>query len=224
MIGTILAQFYLDFRLFNSNYSRIMLQSLGHLTTAGCHISNCAKKTKQIYQQLFEELRMLRKSIAQEKGLPAYIIFHDATLKEMSSSKPKSAEEMMEIQGLGEAKFRNYGQMFLDVIQLFEPEEAVVKKKKGDTFDETWELVQNGLSAEEISIAKEIALQTVYSHFVKLKTDGKDIDLSELINETEIERVKQAFKELDKPDTLKPIFEHLNGEIEYFKIKVALVL
>ena len=182
------------------------------------------KKSLSIDQQLFEELRMLRKSIAQEKGLPAYIIFHDATLKEMSSSKPKSAEEMMEIQGLGEAKFRNYGQMFLDVIQLFEPEEAVVKKKKGDTFDETWELVQNGLSAEEISIAKEIALQTVYSHFVKLKTDGKDIDLSELINETEIERVKQAFKELDKPDTLKPIFEHLNGEIEYFKIKVALVL
>jgi ATP-dependent DNA helicase RecQ len=182
------------------------------------------KKNLSVNQQLFEELRTLRKSIAQEKGLPAYIIFHDATLKEMSSSKPKTAEAMMEIQGLGEAKFRNYGQVFLDAIQLFEPEEPIVKKKKGDTFDETWQLIQSGLSAEEIAIAKDIALQTVYSHFVKLKTDGKDIDLSELINQAEIERVKIAFKELNEPDTLKPIFEHLNGEIEYFKIKVALVI
>jgi ATP-dependent DNA helicase RecQ len=183
------------------------------------------KKNKSLNpdQQLFEELKVLRKSISKEKGLPAYIIFHDATLKEMSSSKPKTAEEMMQIQGLGEAKFRNYGQVFLDIIQQFEPKIKEAKKKKGDTYKETLDLYNQGLSPEEISISKDVSSQTVFNHLIKLRQDGFDIDLSSFITSSESESITEAYYELKKPAALKPIFEHFNGELSYEKIKIALI-
>jgi len=183
------------------------------------------KRVVGVDQQLFEELRTLRKSIAQEKGMPAYIIFHDATLKEMSVLKPKDGEEMMQIQGLGEAKFRNFGQQFLNVIKQFEPEEPTKKKKPvGGTYQETWKLIQEGFSVDEIAIAKDVSKQTVMNHFLKLKKDGKDIDLTKFINQTDVDRVKLAYKELNNPTALKPIFDHLKEEISYDKIKIALVM
>jgi ATP-dependent DNA helicase RecQ len=173
--------------------------------------------------QLFEELKVLRKSISKEKGLPAYIIFHDATLKEMASSKPTTAEDMMQIQGLGEAKFRNYGQVFLDIIQQFEPEINEPKKKKGDTYKETLELYNQGLSPEEISISKDVSIQTVFNHLIKLKQEGADIDLSGYVSSTETDKIVEIYHELKKPNALKPIFEHFGGTVSYEKIKIALI-
>ena len=183
------------------------------------------KRVLGVDQQLFEELRTVRKEIAKEKGMPAYIIFHDATLKEMSVRKPKDGEEMMQIQGLGEAKFRNFGQQFLDVIRQFEPEEQTKKKKTtGGTYQETWKLFQDGLSVDEIAIAKEVSVQTVMAHFLKLKQDGKNIDLTQFISQTDVDRVKKAIKTLNNPKALKPIFEYLKEEISYDKIKIALII
>ena len=188
------------------------------------------KKVLGVDQQLFEKLRTLRKSIAQQKGLPAYIIFHDTTLKEMSVIKPKTAEEMMQIQGLGEAKFRNYGQQFIDIIQVFEPEEEDLvisskpKKPKGETYLETLNYYNDGLSVEEIAIAKQVTQQTVLNHLIKLKSDGKEVDLSQFISQEEIAQVKKANKELGNPTGLRPIFDHLKETITYEKIKIALVM
>ena len=184
------------------------------------------KRILGVDQQLFEELRTVRKEIAKEKGMPAYIIFHDATLKEMSVRKPKDGEEMMQIQGLGEAKFRNFGQQFLDIIRQFEPEEPTKKKKKlkENTYDKTWQLIQDGLSVDEIALAKEVSKQTVMNHFIKLKQDRKAVDLSEFITESDVDRVKNAVKALDSPIGLKPIFEHLKEEVSYDKIKIALIM
>jgi len=190
------------------------------------YTSTKTKKVLGVDQQLFEELRTVRKSIAKEKGMPAYIIFHDATLKEMSVMKPKDAESMMQIQGLGEAKFRNFGQQFLDVINQFEPEEPTTKKKKSteSTYEKTWQLIQDGLSVDEIAIAKDVSKQTVMNHFIKLKQGGKDVDLSSFINKTDVDRVKTEYEELNNPKALKPIFEHLKEEISYEKIKIALII
>lgn len=184
------------------------------------------KKVLGVDQQLFEELKTLRKSIAKAKGMPAYIIFHDATLKEMSVRKPKDGESMMQIQGLGEAKFRKFGQQFLNVILQFEPELPTPKKKKAkeSTYDKTWQLIQQGLSVDEIALAKNVSTQTVMNHYIKLKQNGKDVDLSVFIDSIDVERVKNAFEDLNKPSALKPIFEHLKEEISYDKIKIALII
>jgi ATP-dependent DNA helicase RecQ len=66
---------------------------------------------------IFELLRSQRKEIAQREGMPPYVIFHDSTLKEMSSRLPKDEYEMLTITGVGENKLRKYGRQFLEVIK-----------------------------------------------------------------------------------------------------------
>lgn len=66
---------------------------------------------------LFETLRVLRKSIADEQGVPPYVIFGDASLVEMSQRKPHSESEFLDINGVGKVKLERYGRLFLDVIQ-----------------------------------------------------------------------------------------------------------
>lgn len=69
--------------------------------------------------ELFEQLRALRKEISQREGVPPYVIFHDSTLKEMSSLCPTDKEAMLQIKGVGEAKFDKYGHLFLECLQNY---------------------------------------------------------------------------------------------------------
>lgn len=67
-------------------------------------------------KQLYKDLKSIRSEIARENNLPAYIIFHDKTLVEFASRMPQTLEEMLSINGVGEAKLDKYGQAFLDII------------------------------------------------------------------------------------------------------------
>ncbi len=66
---------------------------------------------------LFEALRGLRQEIAQEQGVPPYIVFGDKTLKEMAAKRPQTKEEMLQVGGIGEVKFERYGEDFLALLQ-----------------------------------------------------------------------------------------------------------
>ena len=80
-----------------------------------------SKKTKSfsdVYDaDIFEQLRGLRKEIAQTNNIPPYIVFSDKTLKELSIELPKNKKQMLEIHGIGEVKFERYGDEFLDLIE-----------------------------------------------------------------------------------------------------------
>jgi ATP-dependent DNA helicase RecQ len=65
---------------------------------------------------LFEALRTLRRQIADREGVPAYVIFHDATLREMASLRPATPDEMLDVSGVGERKLEKYGGEFLAVL------------------------------------------------------------------------------------------------------------
>jgi len=66
---------------------------------------------------LFEALRKLRASIARKRGVPAYIVFGDAALRDMARKRPSIFESFYEVKGVGEKKCKEYGQAFLDVIK-----------------------------------------------------------------------------------------------------------
>jgi ATP-dependent DNA helicase RecQ len=61
----------------------------------------------------------LRKRLADEKNLPAYIVFGNATLSEMARVMPRSKDEMLEIKGVGDKKFESYGELFLNEISQY---------------------------------------------------------------------------------------------------------
>ncbi|HOX05869.1 MAG TPA: DNA helicase RecQ [Planctomycetota bacterium] len=68
---------------------------------------------------LFERLRALRLKLAEEQGVPPYVIFHNRALQEMAERRPTTLAEMAEINGVGEAKLDAYGKLFADEIEAF---------------------------------------------------------------------------------------------------------
>jgi ATP-dependent DNA helicase RecQ len=72
-----------------------------------------------INKELFNRLRTLRKGLADEKNLPPYIIFSDATLKEMTIQLPQTKEQFAKIKGVGEHKLKLYADLFLAEIIAF---------------------------------------------------------------------------------------------------------
>ncbi len=68
---------------------------------------------------LFEELRKLRREIADKKSVPAFIIFGDAALRDMARRRPATLEGFLEVNGVGEKKSEQYGAVFLDVIKEY---------------------------------------------------------------------------------------------------------
>ncbi len=71
----------------------------------------------EIDEELFERLRTCRLRIAQQTGVPAFVVFHDRTLREMATSKPTDRDEMRAIHGIGAAKLERYGDEFLRVLR-----------------------------------------------------------------------------------------------------------
>jgi len=65
---------------------------------------------------LFDRLRVLRKEIARERGVPPYVVFSDATLLEMASTRPKTNAQMLGISGVGPTKLEHYGERFLKAL------------------------------------------------------------------------------------------------------------
>ena len=70
-------------------------------------------------EMLFEELRDLRKRLADEEGVPPYIVFGDATLIQMARSKPVDENELLLVTGVGQHKLEKYGSRFLDAITAY---------------------------------------------------------------------------------------------------------
>lgn len=95
--------------------------------------------TKAGYE-LFEELRKLRLTIAREEGLPPYIIFNDKTLIDMCIKLPTNRQAMLNVSGVGEAKYGKYGKRFIEAVTAFVDAHAEAVTSIGD---------ETGESAEE---------------------------------------------------------------------------
>ena len=181
-------------------------------------------KTKTANNSLFEFLRKLRSEIAKEENVPAYVIFNDATLKQLEIERPMSDEEFLSIDGVGKAKLEKYGDVFIKAIIAFQKIKKERSKKEGSTYKETLELYKNGLSAEEIAVKRKLGVPTIISHFAKLYRDGHPIDLSIYISNEEISKKKKKKIKLENPPALKTYFEFFEETISYDKIRIGLTL
>jgi ATP-dependent DNA helicase RecQ len=68
---------------------------------------------------LFDALRACRRELAKAQGVPPYVIFHDATLRDMAALKPRTLSEMGSVSGVGSRKLEAYGDAFLEVVRNF---------------------------------------------------------------------------------------------------------
>ena len=184
-----------------------------------------APKVSSINQEeeLFNRLRTVRRQYALEEDVPAYVIFSDATLQQMAKEKPLTSAEMLEISGVGEYKFDKYGQVFLDTISNYLGH-ASGKKPKGDTYLETFTMLKEGLSIAEVAAKRQLSETTIYSHIANLYLNNKIRTVNSLVSPTEVDRVRAAIDALGETKAMKPVFEYLNEEIPYHKIRLALAV
>lgn len=85
---------------------------------------------------LFEHLRALRREIAAEKGLPAFMVFGDAALCDMTRRAPDTPAQMLSVSGVGEQKMRMYGERFLRAIREFKQAQGGGAADDGELYDE----------------------------------------------------------------------------------------
>lgn len=187
-------------------------------------VAEKATKTKKAKKDtLFERLRKLRQEIALAENIPPYLVFNDASLKDMERARPMCESDFLEISGVGQRKLEVYGEEFIAEIVAFS-NEKIKTRKKVDTHKVTYELYKEGFTIDEISEKRKLKSTTIFSHLAKLYTDGKPIEIYDFVTKDEVEKVRLAKDELEDPQALKPYYEHLNAEIEYFKIRLALTI
>ncbi len=177
-------------------------------------------KPQRVRDELFETLRQLRKRLAQERGIPPYRVFSDATLEEMAANKPVTDEQMSQISGVGDRKLHLFGDYFMDSIREFVKGKGI--SYKGSTYDETHDLIKEGFTIADIAQKRNLNETTIFSHLAVLYERGEEVDISTYVSPDEVSQVLNALKYLEEPFKLKSIHEYFDGQISYNKIRLAL--
>ncbi|MBC5991844.1 DNA helicase RecQ [Pontibacter cellulosilyticus] len=179
-------------------------------------------KRELIKDALFERLRSLRKNIADEAGVPPYVVFTDTTLQEMAAERPTSKIGMLAISGVGAQKFERYGDLFIsEIIDFVNEEQAKGNKMKGATHLATFELLKQGYTIQQISIQRNLNPVTIFSHIATLYEQGYDVDLFKYVSKGEYNVISKAIAKLGVDAKLKDLFEFLDEGYEYYKIRLS---
>ncbi len=157
---------------------------------------------------LFEKLRLVRKQLADERDVPAYIIFSDVALRQMARDYPANARDFAGISGVGEKKLREFGDVFLAEItahlqlnprQVFADEAFVVpftqRSSLGDTARETLRRFRAGASVTQIAAGRNLVVGTICGHIATAIEAGETIDLNQLVSAEAQAEIAAAFKQ-----------------------------
>ncbi|GAB4027250.1 DNA helicase RecQ [Spirosoma gilvum] len=180
-------------------------------------------KTESQRDELFERLRVLRKQVADEQNVPAYVIFTDTTLEDMARQKPTTPDALRNVSGVGERKLQLFGKQFLDeIVGYVRGRVQAGEKPKGSTQLITLELYKNGLSIEEIAAERQLTTGSVASHLVQLSKSGYDIDLASLIDPYERREIEKAIGVVGLEEgRLKAVYDYLGGKYDYGKLTLV---
>ncbi|MEO0377530.1 MAG: DNA helicase RecQ [Cyanobacteria bacterium P01_A01_bin.17] len=188
---------------------------------------------------LMTKLKSLRKKLADQQGVPPYVVFSDASLRQMAQTRPQNPEAFSNISGVGSRKLVQYGEIFTKVIRDFCAEQdiellpespflkegedtlkATSKSNIASTHLTTFELYQQGLSLADISLKRNIRLNTVNGHIAKLIEADYPIDIDKLIDKARREVIETAITKVG-PHSLRNIREETGETYDYQEITLV---
>jgi len=182
------------------------------------------EKISSIHQPLMDALKSLRKELAEEQGLPPFVIFHDSTLVQMTEKRPTELNQMQFISGVGEKKLRQYGDAFIKVIKEHPiPQEA--NSQFSDTVNETLLLYSELGSISSIMEKRNLTEGTIYSHIAEAIAAGMLDPLDVLpIQEDDYQLISQAIDSYSgvEQGKLKLIHEALAEEFSFGVIRCVI--
>jgi ATP-dependent DNA helicase RecQ len=185
-------------------------------------------------EALFEQLRALRKKLADERGVPPYIVFSDVALRQMARHYPGNEKEFSRISGVGEKKLREFGVAFMGEItahlqtnarQIFaddsfdEPAAAPIRSRLNDTARETLHFFRQGESVEEVARIRGLKESTIYGHLDEAVRAGEVIELSRILDVNARKEIASAF-ERHGFGNLGGALESLGGRYSYGQLKI----
>lgn len=191
--------------------------------------------------ELFEHLRRVRKSIAAEMGVPPYVVFGDTALQEMCRVRPGSLASFACIRGVGSAKLQNFGERFvaeivthcqehnltLDALPGSRPRSAPASTPSDSAplttgARQAAPLFAKGHTIDEVCEALSRRPSTVHGYLVDFIRETKPASIAPWVDDATAARIRHA-AEVTGRHGLKPIFEHLGGEVGYDAIRIVMV-
>jgi ATP-dependent DNA helicase RecQ len=190
-----------------------------------------ASDLPKTHQELFEKLRILRKNIADKDNVPPYVIFHDATLRDMVARLPKTRKEFLNVLGVGESKANKYGKLFIEEVHAFLREHQVAKLdlpkasyiplQESDTSKMTFRLYKQGKTAAEIAAERSVSLSTIMAHLEVYIAKGEIPIISKFVSADKIPRIQTAFEKYGDA-ILTPVMDELGKELyTYDELRVV---
>ncbi len=185
---------------------------------------------------LYNELASLRRVIADERGVPPYVIFNNRTLQDMARKIPRTTEEFGRVSGVGRAKLEDLGKPFLECINTYAQEHglpAATEPASGQavarpptrvvngSYRETGRLISGGASLEEVAEARSLAATTVIGHLERLVEEGIAVEWGHLLPSPMRRLEIEAAFEIVGDELLRPVFDELGGEYSYNEIRLA---
>ena len=185
--------------------------------------------------ELFERLRALRKSMADERNVPPFVIFHDTTLNELAFCVPHNRESFSRISGVGTAKLEQYSGPFLELITGYanangreeravptqQREITVSGPRRGSTLNETKSLVAQKMPINQIAQHRGLGERTIIDHVSKLVMSGEDLDLEHLMPQPDRMATIRAAFEHTTDIRLTPVRELLGEDYSYDELALA---
>ena len=182
-------------------------------------------------EALFEQLRTLRKEIADSRDVPAYIIFSDVSLRTMAREYPVTERAFANISGVGTKKLDEFGAQFMDAIQkhLREGPRQVFaddldqfrgpppKKAAASTSRESWRMFAAGQSFAEIARVRGLAESTIAKHVSDAVEAGEPFDVDTHFTAAEQAELNAVFDQLSDY-ALAPVKEALGNRYDYSRL------
>ncbi|NFP91174.1 DNA helicase RecQ [Clostridium sporogenes] len=198
--------------------------------TVAIKVSKIEKKVKAD-NELLDRLKQLRKAISQEESVPPFMIFPDATLKELSEYMPTKEEDLLKIKGIGERKAEVYGERFIKAITEYMDEKGIDinnmdsyegtksnKESKIKTHVLSYNLYKEGKSIKEIADERNLKAITIQEHLFKCLSEGMEVDLDNFIKKDYERLILDTIKKVGGTK-LKPVKDELPPEVDYMCIK-----
>ena len=190
---------------------------------------------------LYNELSALRRQIAEQRGIPAFMIFGNRTLQDMACKAPRTPAEFARVSGVGRAKLEDLGGPFLARINAYLREHGMPESSGGDSrengndertvepsarvdghsYHETGRIISGGASLEEAAAARNLAVGTLLGHLERLVESGIPVEWSHLLPPPERRAAIETVFEALGDNPLRPVFDELGGEYSYDEIRLV---
>ncbi len=186
---------------------------------------------------LFEHLRAVRRELAEQRSVPAYIVFGDATLREMARLRPSSPEALRRIRGVGDRRLADFGARFVAGITQycadhgleFEPgaqdeplSDAVSTSRPtlSPVLGTAFEMFAKGCSVTQVASAVDRAPSTTLQYLIEYIQAKRPESIEAWVDEATYRRVAKAADEVGTR-RLRPIFERLGEAVPYDTIRLV---